>query len=404
MRLIIYNGKGGVGKTSVSVATALRLAQKGHRTMLMSVDTAHSVGDSLDVKLGPQVVNVAPNLDALEIDIVYEMKTKWNSIADYLQAFMLSQGIDGITADEMAILPGMEMVAALLYVLTFEQEGKYDVVVIDTAPTGETLRLLSFPDVSNWYIDKVFSVVSRLMGLARVTIGKVVDFPLPSKEVMDSVMELKEQMKQVKAILDDAEHTTVRLVLNPERMAINETRRSYSYMCLYNKNVECVIVNKVIPDDADGEFMRTKLEEQKTYMQMIDESFSGLKVMRAYMLPTEMRGQEKLNILADQIFGDSDPIDTYSTESPMKFTTTDSGDAELRIKMPFIPKDQVELFKGKENTIIIHAGSQKRTVSLPTSMYGSDPVGADFKDGFLTVRFRKPDHQADKEGVKNGRR
>ena len=389
MRLIIYNGKGGVGKTSVSVATALRLAQKGHRTMLMSVDTAHSVGDSLDVRLGPEIVNVAPNLDALEIDIVHEMKTKWNSISEYLQAFMLSQGLDGITADEMAILPGMEMVAALLYVLTFEKEGRYDVVVIDTAPTGETLRLLSFPDVSNWYIDKVFAVVSRLMGLARMTIGHMVDFPLPTKEVMDSVMVLKDQMKQVKRILEDPENTTVRLVLNPERMAINETRRSYSYMCLYNKNVECLIVNKVIPADADGEFMKTKLSEQDGYMKMIDESFSGLKVMKAYLMNTEVRGRDRLCMLADQIFGDSDPIETYSSESPMKFSTGPDGLTELRIKMPFVPKDQVELFKGKENTIIIHAGSQKRTVSLPTSLSGADVVGADFGGQARIGQFRK---------------
>ena len=166
MRLIIYNGKGGVGKTSVSAATALRLAKMGHRTIIMSVDTAHSLGDSLDVKMGSDIVNVAPNLDALELDIIHEMKTKWSAIKDYLEAFMVSQGLEGITADEMAIMPGMEMVAALLYVLTFKKEGKYDVVIIDTAPTGETLRLMSFPDVSNWYIDKVFTILSKFMGIA----------------------------------------------------------------------------------------------------------------------------------------------------------------------------------------------------------------------------------------------
>ena len=209
MKLIIYNGKGGVGKTSVSAATARRLAQKGHRTIIMSVDTAHSLGDSFDVKLGPEIVNVLPNLDALELDIMYEMRTKWASIKEYASAFMLSQGLEGVSAEEMAIIPGMEMVAALLYVLTFRNEGKYDVVVIDTAPTGETLRLLSFPDVSNWYIDKMFSVVSKLMGVARITIGHIMDFPLPSKEVMESVMELKDQMKKVKSILEDSENTVL---------------------------------------------------------------------------------------------------------------------------------------------------------------------------------------------------
>lgn len=389
MRLIIYNGKGGVGKTSVSAATALRLAKLGHSTIIMSVDTAHSLGDSLDVKLGPEIVNVAPNLDALELDIIHEMKTKWSSIKDYIESFMLSQGLEGLTADEMAILPGMEMVAALLYVFTFKNENKYDVVILDTAPTGETLRLMSFPDVSNWYIDKVFTVISRLMGIARMTIGRMVDFPLPTKEVMSTVMTLKDQMKKCKEILEDAENTSIRLVLNPERMAINETRRSYSYMCLYNKNVECLIVNKVIPDTADGEFMRVKLEEQKTYMEMIRESFDGLKVMNAYMLNTEIRGTERLEHLADMIFGDSDPIEVYSRESPMRFRSAPDGIVELLIRMPFVGQEQVELFKGKENTIIIHVGSQRRTVSLPTSLSGAELLGAEFGDGFLTVRFRR---------------
>lgn len=389
MKLIIYNGKGGVGKTSVSAATARRLAQKGHRTIIMSVDTAHSLGDSFDVKLGPEIVNVLPNLDALELDIMYEMRTKWASIKEYASAFMLSQGLEGVSAEEMAIIPGMEMVAALLYVLTFRNEGKYDVVVIDTAPTGETLRLLSFPDVSNWYIDKMFSVVSKLMGVARITIGHIMDFPLPSKEVMESVMELKDQMKKVKSILEDSENTVVRLVLNPERMAINETRRSYTYMCLYNKNVECLIVNKVIPESADGAFISEKLKEQRRYMEAIHESFDPLKIMTAEMMPTELRGSEKLDKLADMIFGDSDPIGSYSRESPMKFVSSPDGSDELRLRMPFVDRGSVELFKGNQNSIMILVGSQKRTVTLPTTLANAETLGADFEGDCLVIRFKR---------------
>ena len=388
MRLIIYNGKGGVGKTSVSAATALRMAEKGHRTIIMSVDTAHSLGDSFDAELGPQIVNVAPNLDALELDIVYEMRTKWTAISEYLSAFMVSQGIDGISAEEMAIFPGMEMVAALLYVLTFRDENRYDVVIMDPAPTGETLRLMSFPDVSSWYLDKAFSIFSRLMGIARFTVGKLVDFPLPTKEVIKTLKSLKNQMCQVKDILEDAENTTIRLVLNPERMAINETRRSYAYMCLYNKNVECLVINKVIPEDADGEFMKQKLAEQSEYLDMIHESFDPLKIFQANMLKTEMRGREKLGLLADMIFGDSDPIEVYSDTSPMKFTEKD-GEVVLTIKMPFVPQDNVELYKGKENTIILNIGSQRRTVSLPMTLADAEVLGAEFGDGYLHVRFRR---------------
>ena len=390
MRLIIYNGKGGVGKTSVSAATAKRLAEKGHRTIIMSVDTAHSLADSYDVDLGPVPVNIAPNLDVFELNIVHEMRTHWSNIQEYLSAFMVSQGLDGISADEMAIFPGMEMVAALLYVLTFKKEGKYDAVVIDTAPTGETLRLLSFPDVSSWYIDRLFGIVNKLLGIARFTIAHMMDIPLPSKQAMKEVEVLKGQLKDVKAILEDSENTTIRLVLNPERMAINETRRSYTYMSLYNKNVECLVINKVIPEDADGEFMKVKLEEQRGYMKMIHESFDPLRILQANMLTTEMRGMEKLSLLADMLFGDSDPIEVYSDRSPMSFTEADDGNILLNLKVPFVEAGDIELFKGKENTIIVHIGDQNRTITLPTTLVDAEIMSAEVGDGMLIIKFRRP--------------
>jgi arsenite-transporting ATPase len=232
-------------------------------------------------------------------------------------------------------------------------------------------------------------MINRLMGIARYTIGKVVDFPLPSKEVMRTLGELKDQMTEVKSILEDGQNTTIRLVLNPERMAINETRRSYSYMCLYNKNVECLVINKVIPEDADGEFMRVKLSEQKEYMQMIHDSFEPLKMMTAHMLRTEMRGIEKLEMLADMIFGDSDPIETYSGESPMKFYSDSPDTATLKIKMPFVEQDQIDLYKGRDNTIILQIGSQRRTVSLPMTLANAELLGAEFGDSCLYVRFKR---------------
>lgn len=388
MRVIIYNGKGGVGKTSVSSATARRLAKKGHRTIIMSVDTAHSLSDSLGVKVGAEVTHIEKNLDALELDIVHEMKTKWSSIEEYIAAFMLSQGMNDVSAEEMAIMPGMEMVAALFYVLQFNDSGEYDVVVIDTPPTGETLRLLSFPDVSNWYIDKVYGLVKRMLSIARMTVGKVMDFPLPSKEVMESIDQIKENMDRVKVLLEDPEVTTIRLVLIPERMAINETMRSYTYLCLYNKTVECLVINKVYPETADGEFLKDKLEEQKNYIREIHEAFDPLKIMVAYQMPTELMGSEKLDQLAEMIFGDKDPIDEYSTVSPMYFDRVDGVD-RLHIRMPFVDPSTIELYKTEENALIVYAGSQKRKVSLPMTMRGSELDGAEFDDDGLVIKFRR---------------
>jgi arsenite-transporting ATPase len=388
MRTIIFNGKGGVGKTSVSAATALRLAEKGHRTIIMSVDTAHSLGDSFKVQLGPTIVNVAPNLDALELDIIHEMRTKWSAIRDYISAFMLSQGVDDITAEEMAVLPGMEMAAALFYVLQFKDSGEYDVVIIDTAPTGETLRLLSFPDVSNWYIDKMYGLMKRAISIARMTVGKVLDFPLPSKEVMNLVEELKENMERVKEILEDSENTTIRLVLIPERMAITETRRSYTYLCLYNKTVESLIINKVLPDNADGEFLKAKLEEQKIHMEEIHNGFDPLKIMTAYMMPRELGGFDALKEMADMIYGDGDPVEVYAKSSPMHFESKNGIDS-LFIKMPFVNEDSVELFKTYDNSVIIEVGGQKRTVSLPQTLKDAEMLGAEFRDSNLVIEFRR---------------
>lgn len=390
MRLIIYTGKGGVGKTSVSAATARLLAKKGYRTIIMSTDSAHSLGDSLGIVLPNDIQNVEENLDALEIDIIHEMRTRWADISRYISALMMSQGMGEITAEEMAIVPGMEMVAALFYVLSFEEEDKYDVVVMDTPPTGETLRLLSFPDMSNWYIDKVYALMKRFIGLARVTVGKFMDFPLPDKAVMNSIEEMKNRMNKVKAVLEDPQKTTVRLVLNPERMVISETMRAYTYICLYNKNVECLIINKIYPkeDLSDSDFFREKLKEQEKHLRQIDDAFSELKIMKAYQMSTELVGPEKLDLMAETIFGDSDPIEVYANESPMRFLTVDGID-EMRLKMPFVKKSSIELFKGESGTLVVHVGSQKRTVSLPATLIDAEVLGAELADEELIVKLKR---------------
>ena len=390
MRLIIYTGKGGVGKTSVSAATARLLAKKGYRTIIMSTDSAHSLSDSLGITLPNDIQNVEENLDALEIDIIHEMRTRWADISHYISALMISQGMGEITAEEMAIIPGMEMVAALFYVLSFEEEDRYDVVVMDTPPTGETLRLLSFPDMSNWYIDKVYALMKRFIGLARVTVGKFMDFPLPDKAVMNSIEEMKNRMNKVKAVLENPQKTTVRLVLNPESMVISETMRAYTYICLYNKNVECLIVNKIYPkeDLSDSDFFREKLKEQDKHLRQIDDAFSELKIMNAYQMSTELVGPEKLDLMAEMIFGDSDPIEVYANESPMRFLTVDDID-EMRLKMPFVKKSSIELFKGESGTLVVHVGSQKRTVSLPATLMDAEVLGAELSDEELIVKLKR---------------
>jgi len=389
MRLIIYTGKGGVGKTSTSAATAYKLSELGYRTLLMSTDSAHSLGDSLDMELPTTVTNVKENLDVLEVDIIHEMKFRWSEIQDYISAFMLSQGMGEISAEEMAILPGMEMIAALFYVNQFNKDDLYDVIVMDTAPTGETLRLMSFPDITNWYLEKGFNTLKRIMNLARATVGKLMDMPLPSNEVLESINEIKRNMEQVKEILEDPKKTTVRLVLNPERMVIKETMRAYTYLSLYNKNVDMLVVNRVIPESAgESHFFTEKLKEQEGYMEMIHNSFDPMEIKMCGMMSTELRGHDKLVAMADAIYGDQDPTMLYASSSPMSFVTEDGIDY-LNLKMPFVDGGAVELFRINSNTLMIHVGSQKCNIQLPDSLIGAYIVGADFKDSKLIVKFKR---------------
>jgi len=389
MRLIIYTGKGGVGKTSTSAATAYRLSQLGYRTLLMSTDSAHSLGDSLGIDLGTDIHKVSENFDAFEIDIIHEMKTKWADIQAYVTDFMMSQGVGSMTAEEMAIFPGMEMISALFYVDQFQKSGEYDAIVMDTAPTGETLRLLSLPEAANWYVMRFYGTFKKMMALARATVGKVSNVPLPSSEVMDTIDNLKETFQNVSVILDDPNQTTVRLVLNPEHMVIKETMRAYTYLSLYNRNVEMLVVNKVYTDEVlDSEPFKEKAEEQRLHLQEIHDSFDPMEIKICHMRYTELKGLEMLNAMADEIYGTEDPLKVYSSQSPMTFRYVDGVD-ELVMKMPFIEASQLELYRADATSLIVHVGSQKRNIHLPDSLISAKVLGADFIDNELIIRFKR---------------
>ena len=386
LRVIIYTGKGGVGKTSVSAATALRCAKMGYRTIAISTDSAHSLADSLDVPLSGNITKVAENLDAIEVDVIHEMETRWKEIGQYLSDFMESQGLDPISAKEMTVLPGMEMMSALFYIEDFRNSGKYDVVVMDTAPTAETLRLLSFPDTMNWYIDKMYKMFRNTVRLARATVGRVMNTPMPSDAVLKDLDNIKDRLKAVREILLDPDMTSVRLVLNPEKMVINETKRAYTYLCLYDLTVECLVINRVLPETARGHYPDAKFEEQERYMEMIEESFAPMKMLRSYLSTTEVVGTGSLEIIANQLFGASDPSQVFSREKSMDIYTEDGVD-KLALKLPFSSKEQVELYKTND-VLIVKVGWFKRSVILPYSLVKKEAGKAEFKDGHLIISFK----------------
>ncbi|MDD1756668.1 MAG: ArsA family ATPase [Methanomassiliicoccales archaeon] len=391
-----------MGKTSVAAATAMRSAEMGYKTIAISTDQAHSLADSLEEQLSGQPKKIKDNLWALEVDVLYEMEHRWQEIDKYVADFLASQGIEGVTAKEMTVWPGMELMSALFYIWEYDQTKEYDVIIIDTAPTGETLRLLSFPDVSDWWFDKIYKMMKNVTKLARATVGKVMSAPLPPDALFEDIDHIRDRMKIVKKILDDPQITSIRLVVNPEKMVINETKRAYTYLSLYNLTVDSLVINRLLPEDGTGEYFKDKLQEQKKYMAIIDESFSPLRTLKATLFSTELVGKASLTRLADMLFGQEDPTVVYTAEKALKIYSEDGVDT-LSIKLPFSEKREVELYKSSD-TLIIQVGWYKRSVSLPYSMIKKEATKAEFKDGYLLIRFEGGEPNGDKKKGRKGRR
>ena len=385
MRVIIYTGKGGVGKTSVAAATALKCAAKGYRTVVISTDAAHSLSDSLEFQLSGEVQNIAKNLDGIEVDIQYELEHRWKEIQSYLSDFLASQGMDGVSAKEMAVFPGMELMSALFYVEEFHKDKAYDVVIMDTAPTADTMRLLAFPDTANWYFDRLFHMVRNVIRIARVTVGKIISTPLPTDKFLSDLESLRGRLKYVRDLLTDPEITSIRLVVNPERMVITETQRAYTYLCLYGYTVESLVINRILPEEVSDTYFSGKLEEQRRHLKTIDEAFSPLKTLKATLMPREVVGRVALEKLGDQLFGTSDPAEIYSKESPMKMYD-EEGASVLAIKMPFPLDQKVELYMRKDD-LVLQLGAFKKSIALPYALANKKILGADLESGWLKIRF-----------------
>ena len=384
MRLIVYTGKGGVGKTSVAAATALACARQGYKTLIMSTDAAHSVSDSMEIELCGKPTTVEENLDAMEIDMLYELETRWSEIQKYISDFLVSQGLDGITSKEMSVIPGMELISALFYLDDFNKQGVYDVIVMDTAPTGETIKLLSFPESSEWYSEKLYHMIHNIIKIARATVGKIMNTPLPSEEFLSDLQVLISRMRNVQKILEDPEVTSIRLVVNPEKMVINETKRAYTYLSLYGLTVECLVINRLLPDGNDDYFAQKRVEQEK-YMTIIKESFDQLEMLSAKQLPVELIGIKSLEYLADMLFEGKDPTQRFTTVKPIEFYSKDGKDI-IALKLPFIPKEKVQLYKSSDILVIV-AVQYRRSLSLPFTFIKKEPEKAEFEDGMLRIIF-----------------
>jgi arsenite/tail-anchored protein-transporting ATPase len=387
MRILLYTGKGGVGKTTVAAATAVRLAKLGYRTMVMSTDLAHSLSDSLDRRLEPEPTEIAPNLWAQETDIYYNLKTYWGRVRDWLNALLAWRQIDEIVADEVSILPGMEELANLLWINRHRERGQFDVVVVDCAPTGETLRLLSFPEIGRWWVDKLMPIHRAAAQVMRPLVRATSGMPMPENDVYDAVQELFRQLDLLHGMLVDPELTSVRLVLNPEKMVVLEAQRTYTYFNLFGYPSDLVVCNRVIPASVQDEYFKAWKTTQARHLAEIESRFSPMPILEVPLFEDEIVGLERLGEFAQALYGESDPSQIFWRGRTQQVERANGGYL-LRLPLPFTDKQDVNLLKiGDE--LIVQVGPHKRNLILPRILVGLDTAGARFEGDELQIKFVK---------------
>jgi arsenite-transporting ATPase len=388
-RTILYTGKGGVGKTSVAASTARRCAAAGLRTIVVSTDPAHSLSDSLECELGSTPTACGDKLWGQEVQAQEEMERHWNAVNSWLGEMLTERGVDPISADELTVPPGMDELFSLLQIKAHHESGDYDVIVVDCAPTGETLRLLSFPDVCSWWLEKVFPWERRLHAAARPLARAVLDIKLPSEAVFEDVQRLARNLVAMNVILRDRSQTSIRLVMNPERMVVKEAMRTFTYLNLYGYLTDAVIVNRVFPvETAEGYFAAWR-EVQQENMELVRSAFAPLPILEAPFFDQEVIGPKQLDRLGDELFADSDAHAVLHHDLSQELTSH-NGSAVLRLPLPFAEKGEIDLKKiGLE--VVVRVGGQKRTIILPQSLASYRPRGARFEDGALHVTFEKDD-------------
>lgn len=392
MRIIIYTGKGGVGKTSIAAATAAKMAKQGKRTLILSTDAAHSLADSLNVPIGPDPVQVGENLWGQEVNSLRETENNWGAVQSWLTALLDKAQLKDITTEEMLVFPGMEELFSLLQIKEHAQSGKYDVLVVDCAPTGETLRLLSYPNVLNWWLEKIFPHERRLIKLVRPVAKFVNSIELPSDDVLDSVERFARGLEEMQRIVLDPETTSVRIVLNPEKMVLAEAKRSFTYLNLFGFNTDAVIVNRVLPDEAGEGFFAYWRDLQKKYEEEIVSNFHPLPILKAPMMQKEVIGLPVLEELADIVYGEQDPSAMFY-RGRTETIREENGEMLLELMIPFVEKADLDLTQtGDELTV--DAGAYKRKVILPRPLMGRQVAGAKYAEDRLIIRFGKRDAAA----------
>ncbi len=398
MRIILHTGKGGVGKTSIASATGVELARRGYKTLVMSVDPAHSVADSfdlgrrlMDLSAG-QPTKIRSNLWIQEVDIQKEVQHHWKHVHGYVASLLNISGLNEIIAEELAIFPGMEEVSSLMYINQYIRDETFDVILLDCAPTAESLRFVSIPDTLQWYMDRLFSdtlftLERRVAKVMRPVINTFSPVPLPEDECFANIKTLYESLKGIDKILSNPKITTVRLVTTPEKVVLKETQRAFTFFCLYGLTVDAVIVNRLFPEDLRDDFFRGWKTTQERHMTSVGEFFSPVPIWRVPLFNNEILGFRELDRLSKSLYGLRDPSAVFYHESPYRFGKAD-GVYQLRLKLPFIESEDMDLFKHGDE-LILRIGGFKRHIALPHRMANLEPNGSKIVDGEVIITFHK---------------
>ncbi|MBI3954240.1 MAG: ArsA family ATPase [Chloroflexi bacterium] len=385
MRTILYTGKGGVGKTSVAAATALRSAQLGHPTVVISTDAAHSLSDSLDQALGPEPVKVAERLWGQEVNVLREMERRWDTVQSWLSALLSWRGMNEVVAEELAVLPGMEELASLLYITEYYDRGDFEVLVVDCAPTAETLRLLSFPDVARWWMERLLPIERSVARVLRPIVQPMTGIPFPEDAVFKSVRDLFRQVERMRGILDNPDESSVRLVMNPEKMVIKETQRTFTYLNLYGYSTDLVVCNRLIPPGVEDPYFAAWKESQARYFHLIEEGFRPVPIRQVPLFDQEVVGTAMLERMASVLFPDEDPTAVYF-KGKAHTIRKDGGRYSMTVQLPFVSKEQISVLRTGDE-VVVQAGSHRRNIVLPRTLAGREVLEAKFEEGGLRITF-----------------
>lgn len=384
---MLYTGKGGVGKTSVAVATARRLAADGRRTLILSTDPAHSLADALERPVGDEPTDVGGGLHAQQVEAQAELRRRWSALGGWVSRALIERGADRVSAEELVVPPGLDELVSLLRIVEHRRDGAWDALVVDCAPTGETLRLLAFPDVARWWLERVLPREDRLLGLARPLARTVVDGPLPDDLGLGELHRMARSLVSMHEVLRDRETVSVRLVTTPDRLVADEARRTYTYLALYGFGVDALVVNRLFPDDV-GPYFAGWRDRQAAELAALRDGFAPVPVLTAPFYPRETVGPAALDRLGDDLFGDRDPAALLHAGLGRELEVGDAR-AALRIAVPFADREAVQV-KRIGGEVVVRVDGHQRTVVLPRAIADYRPSGAALRDGVLEVELVAP--------------